>query len=276
MAVDAATLLPATHASGQDNRMPQPYVTAVMCGVAAVALLDQGCLPANLLSEGYWRRIKDRVPEGTVVEYQGLEEGTTSVPFATARVPCPEDEMIPERRFAPEDSWIRLVTDYSWLTPNLSVPKHLLKHVKDSLAFMTSGDSATGEPFGSYCDLDMMASFHQIKIDDPSSDRLSVVSPWGQYRPRFLPEGIAPATAILQKTVDRVFSRHKDRLLCIYDNLLLAGTTYEDMFDQLKKVLTTCRENNMILKFTKCWFGAKQVKFFGYICTTEKYGWWSH
>jgi hypothetical protein len=477
--------------------IPQPYVMASVAGHQATALLDQGCLPANLMSEVFWEKIKDKLPEGTKVEefrrgygsasaeaksglqtslkvelpvklnyaelehecvctfvvancgreimmgwgyihqegyqfnaevvakhhdkwletqavlavalnekpfeeadYQGIPVGSIQVPFAKDRVPAAEDAMIPESKFAPEDliytgtgsladdfkerlqgyrdnvmkqvnpeflkampeleeyllseevarvfipekweglcdpetgeavvhqlewltlptgrklkvirvrpeivivakkevehlkrigfwvysdshiassmlvapkatdPWIRLVTDYSWLTPNLSVPKHPLKHVKDSLSFMTRGDVDTGLKFQAYCDLDMMASFHQIKIDDPSSERLSVVSPWGQYRPRFLPEGIAPATAILQKTVDRVFNKHKDRMLCIYDNLLLAGTTPEDMLKQLKDVLETCRLNNMYLKYTKCWFGSKQVKFFGYICTTEKY-----
>ena len=78
------------------------------------------------------------------------------------------------------DPWIRLVTDYAWLTPHLSVPKHPLKHVKDSLAFMSNGDPATGERWESYCDLDMMASFHQFRIDEPSSYRLSVVGDCGR------------------------------------------------------------------------------------------------
>lgn len=169
------------------------------------------------------------------------------------------------------DPFIRLVTDYSWLTKNFSVPKHPLKHVKDSLLFMTTGDRVTGETFKVWCDLDMMASFHQLRIDDESSELLSVVTPWGQYKPTAVPEGIAPATAILQKAVDKVFQSHQHRLLAIYDNLLLAGTSHEDMFTQLKNVLATCRRSNLILKHTKCWFGVPKVKFFGYVCDAERY-----
>jgi hypothetical protein len=169
------------------------------------------------------------------------------------------------------DPFIRLVTDYAWLTPYLSVPKHPLKHVKDSLSFMTGGDVQTGAKFTAYDDIDMLASFHQIPIDDASSELLSVVTPWGQYRPRFLPEGIAPATALLQYHVDRIFSKHQDRMLCIYDNLLLAGTDYQDLFEHFQKMIDTCVEHNVYLKHTKCRFGAKQIKFFGYICTSEKY-----
>jgi hypothetical protein len=169
------------------------------------------------------------------------------------------------------EPFIRLVTDYAWLTPSLSVPKHPLKHVKDSLNFMTGGDVQSGNQFVKFVDADMMTSFHQLPIDQPSSELLSVVTPWGQYRPRFLPEGISPATAILQQNVDRIFAKHKDRMLCIYDNLLLAGTSYQDLFEQLKAMIDTCVEHNVFLKHTKCKFGASQVKFFGYVCTNTKY-----
>lgn len=169
------------------------------------------------------------------------------------------------------DPFIRLVTDYAWLTPCLGVPKHPLKHVKDSLNFMTGGNVATGERFEVFVDADMMASFHQLPIDNASSELLSVVTPWAQYKPRFLPEGISPATAILQQNVDRIFAKHSDRMLCIYDNLLLAGTNYSDLFQQIQGMIDTCVDHNVYLKHSKCWFGKKQVKFFGYICTNKKY-----
>jgi hypothetical protein len=169
------------------------------------------------------------------------------------------------------DPFIRIVTNYAWMKSYMMVPKYPLVHVKDSLQFMKRGDPTTGKPFSMFCDLDMLASFHQLKIDEESSDWLSVVTPWGQFRPRFLPEGIPPATALLQTAVDRVFREHKDRMLTIYDNLLLGGTSKDDMLVQFKKVITCCRKNNMLLKLTKCWLGAKSVKFFGFICDNEKY-----
>ena len=38
-----------------------------------------------------------------------------------------------------------------------------------------------------FIDLDMTNSFHQIPIDDFSSNLLSVSTPWGLFRPKFLP-----------------------------------------------------------------------------------------
>ena len=166
--------------------------------------------------------------------------------------------------------FIRIVTNYAWMKANMAVPKYPLRHVKDNLEFMSGGDAA-GNKFRLYCDLDMLASFHQLRIDDASMQWLSVVTPWGQYMPQFLPEGIPPATAMLQAAVDRIFKQHEDRLLAIYDNFLLCGTGEMDMYEQLVKVFATCRRNNLFLKLSKCFFGVKQVKFFGYVCTPEKY-----
>ena len=49
-------------------RAPQPNVSATFFGVhKTVALMDQGCLPANLMSVKFWDTIKNSVPEGTEV-----------------------------------------------------------------------------------------------------------------------------------------------------------------------------------------------------------------
>jgi len=45
-----------------------------------------------------------------------------------------------------------------------------------------------------FVDLDMVNSFHQVKLAEKTSHRLSVQTPWGQVRPLFMPEGIGPAS----------------------------------------------------------------------------------
>ena len=43
--------------------------------------------------------------------------------------------------------------------------------------------------FKFFIDLDMTNSFHQIPLAESASQLLSVRTPWGLVRPRFLPEG---------------------------------------------------------------------------------------
>ena len=46
---------------------------------------------------------------------------------------------------------------------------------------------------------------HQLKYDEETSNKLSVQTVWEEYRPRFVLEDVAPATAVLQKKMDEMF-----------------------------------------------------------------------
>ena len=93
--------------------------------------------------------------------------------------------------------------------------------------------------------------------------RLSVVTPWGQVEPLFLPEGVGPASFILQETMNRIFSDFGDWCIFIFDNLLVLATDYEDAYIKTEKVIDRCKEYNLYLKFSKTWLGFREVKFFG-------------
>ena len=72
----------------------------------------------------------------------------------------------------------------------------------------------------------MTKSFHQIPIDFASSNLLSVTTPWGLFRPKFLREGVGPASGILQSIVRRVFSDFSDWIIVIFENFLILATDY--------------------------------------------------
>ena len=74
--------------------------------------------------------------------------------------------------------------------------------------------------FKYFIDLDLTNSFHQIPLDDVTSNRLSVITPRGLMRPKFLPEGVAPASGTLQRMVMSIFADFKDWTIAIFDNIL--------------------------------------------------------
>jgi hypothetical protein len=122
-----------------------------------------------------------------------------------------------------------------------------------------------------FLDLDMTNSFHQMKLDMESSLKLAVQTPWGLYRPRFLPEGIAPASQLLQKTVYSVFADYMDWMVVIFDNFLVLCHDYTDARKKLELVLQRCHQRGLVLKFAKSWLGFRQVNFFGYEVSFGKY-----
>ena len=100
---------------------------------------------------------------------------------------------------------------------------------------------------------------------------LSVTTPWGLKRPVFLPEGVAPASGILQRMVMALFEDFSDWMVRLFDNVLVLCESLTDGIEKLRKVIQRCRERGVVLKFAKSWIGFQQVKFFGYKVTPGKY-----
>ena len=152
--------------------------------------------------------------------------------------------------------FIRLCGDYRPINPFVSISQEPIPHVQQALS------KAAGWKI--FVDLDMTNSFHQIPLDDASSNLLSVSTPWGLYRPIFLPEGVGPASGILQSIVRKVFADFEDWIIVIFDNFLILASDYTDAASKLKQVLIRCRDNGLVLKMKKSWIGSTNVTFFGY------------
>ena len=170
---------------------------------------------------------------------------------STSSIACPL--VIAPKATAP---FIRLCGDYRPINPFISIPQEPIPHVQQSLS------KAAGWKI--FVDLDMTNSFHQIPIDDFSSNLLSVSTPWGLFRPKFLPEGVGPASGILQSIVRRIFADFNDWIIVIFDNFLILASDYHDALSKLEKVLHRCQKHGLVLKMKKSWIGTDVVTFFGY------------
>ena len=125
--------------------------------------------------------------------------------------------------------------------------------------------------FSVYIDLDMKNAFHGIKLKWLTSRILSVQTPYGQFEPIFLPEGVSPASLILMAIMYDIFVDYMEWMIVIFDNMLILAHNYEDAFQKLVKVIERCKEKNIILKLSKSRFGVKEVEFFGYVCSGGAY-----
>lgn len=116
-----------------------------------------------------------------------------------------------------------------------------------------------------YLDIDMANSFHQIRLSERTSNNLTIKTRWGLFRPKFLPEGVGPASPLLQRVVRSIFADYDSFIIAVFDNILVLCHDYDDAFHKLGLVLQRCVERNMYLKFAKSFLGFSEVKFFGYI-----------
>ena len=121
-----------------------------------------------------------------------------------------------------------------------------------------------------YGDIDMTNGFHQLPIDEETSMKLSIQTPWGQVRPLFLPEGVPIGNAHLQQTMSHVF-KECEWAIVIFDNILICASGYDELYERIDIALDLCIKYNVTLKMGKTWLGFPEVKFFGYVCRKGSY-----
>ena len=78
-------------------------------------------------------------------------------------------------------------------------------------------------------DIDMRNSFHQMPLALRTSEFLLVSTPWGLFRPMFMPEGVGPASMLLQRTVTKIFRDYLPWMIVIFDNFLILGDSYGEL-----------------------------------------------
>ena len=159
--------------------------------------------------------------------------------------------------------FIRFCGDYRWLNQMVVLPQAYIPHVQHEI------EKAMG--FSVFLDIDMTNSFHQLVLSEETGKRLAVQTPWGLVQPKFLPEGVSPASGYLQTYVMEMFKDFSDWAITIFDNVLLLAHNEQDACDNLERFIERCASRNVILKMQKTWLGFSSVKFFGYKVSYGKY-----
>ena len=160
--------------------------------------------------------------------------------------------------------FIRLCGDYRQINSFICIPQEPIPHVQQALA------KAAGWKF--FVDLDMTNSFYHITLDMQSSLLISVSTPWGLFRPKFLNEGVGPASGILQAIVRKIFADLDDWIILIFDNFLILADSYGDATAKLATILQRSHDNRLVLKIKKSWIGTNIVTFFSYEVKPRSWG----
>ena len=159
--------------------------------------------------------------------------------------------------------YFRVCVDYRPVNTHIKVGHYPIPFIQFSLEKIAK--------FKVFLDLDWVNAFHQVRLGPITSERLSVVTPWGQFAPQFMPEGVAPASFILQEITRKIFGDFDEWTIAVFDNLLVLAHDYEDAYKKLEIIIDRCNEYNVYLKFAKTWLGFDKVLFFGYECSHNFY-----
>ena len=211
-------------------------------------------LPAEMVPKRYW--INPNLLDNAKTEVERLSSYFLEKSYSSRCSPM----VVAPKATTP---FIRICGDYRKVNEYIKFFQAYIPNVQIELQKISK--------FKFFIDVDLANAFHQIPIDEESSELLSIMTPWGAYKPKFLPEGINVAPGILQSVVQSIFKECAEWLLVIFDNLLILGDSYEDLYEKMEKVLKIAEEHNLQLKFAKTFLGFPSVKFFGFICEHNKY-----
>ena len=159
------------------------------------------------------------------------------------------------------DPFIRLCINLMRVNKYLRYGHTYIPHVQHTIQQLKG--------FKYFLDIDARNGYHQVPLAEETSKRLSVQTPWGQFRPVFMPEGVCCGTAVFQRTMMEIFDSLNDGCderwcFVLHDNFLIGSHSHEDSVRKLRIFLQRARDKNVYLKMEKTHIGHMKQHFFGY------------
>ncbi|KAL4313371.1 hypothetical protein GQ457_01G023110 [Hibiscus cannabinus] len=153
------------------------------------------------------------------------------------------NELIPTRTVT---GW-RLCMDYRKLNKATRKDHFPLPFIDQML------DRFAGKLF--YCFLDGYSSYKQIAIAPEDQSKTTFTCPYGTFEFRRMPFGLCNAPATFQRCMTAIFSdMNEDCIEIFMDGFSTFGDDFDSCLSNLEKVLTRCKESNLVLNWEKFHF----------------------
>lgn len=151
---------------------------------------------------------------------------------------------------------LRLCLDPRDLNKVIKREHHLIPSTEDIISELE------GKSFFSVVDL--KDGFWQICLDDQSSEICTFNTPFGRYKFKRMPFGIASAPEVFQKRNEKMFGDIQG-VHVYFDDLIITGSSEADHDDALRKVLDRARSCNVKFNPEKFQCKKREVRFMGHI-----------
>ena len=118
--------------------------------------------------------------------------------------------------------------------------------------------------------IDLKSGFWQIPVAPEDQAKTAFRCHLGHFECRRMPFGLCNAPAVFQRTMDKVLAGLIGVCAYVYvDDIIIYSKNMNDHETHLQSVFDRLREAGLKLKPTKCVFGLKEVKLFGFILNKE-------
>lgn len=116
--------------------------------------------------------------------------------------------------------------------------------------------------------LDLEAAYLQLAVEEESQELLTLATHKGLVRLRRLPYGLSSAPALFQMAMDKIISGLPGTVAYL-DDVLIGGSTEEEAYSRLEKVLQRLEQYGVKVNDNKCKFLQPTVQYLGYCLSSE-------
>ena len=159
-----------------------------------------------------------------------------------------------------EEPEVRLCIDFKKLNRAIKRERYVMPTCEELLAKL-SGNKV-------FSLLDAAAGFWQLPLEEDSRRLTTFITPFGRFRMKRLPFGIATAPEIFQERMEDLL-QGCDGTVCYMDDILVFGKTAEEHNENLKRVLKRLQERGLMLNEAKCKCNQSRVRYLGFVVSED-------
>jgi hypothetical protein len=122
-----------------------------------------------------------------------------------------------------------------------------------------------------FSSIDLLKGYWQVAIQPRDRHLTAFTTPGGLFEYKVLAMGLTNAPATFQRMMNRIFDDliKKGVVMVYLDDVLIMTETIEEHCEIMEEVLTRLQQNKLIIRFDKCKFGMKELKFLGFIISGD-------
>lgn len=155
------------------------------------------------------------------------------------------------------DKKIRLCADYKVTLNKRLDAEHYPLPLPEDIFAEVAGASV-------FCVLDLSGAYQQLLLDEESREYMTINTHLGLFRPTRLQFGVSSGPSVFQSVMDQIL-KGVNNVRAYIDDLIITGTSLEDCYKNLEKVLQKLYEYRVKVNLDKCQFFCSEIKFLGHL-----------